>query len=297
MNKHVSVPSVLQRKAVLVSLNISTWAARKLDRKVTRETNQRYHAAADAGRFNKLLIEAARLKEINGCVSRARDLYYSMTKPWADEGQRILPNALYLDFVNQLRVIKQDFEKAAEDFCREYPSFVAERKSVLNGMFNEADYPTPGMIRGKFKLEHRFSNLPAAGDFRSDDLDAETVEDIRAEIEKTTTAVEHEAMAHTKTQIVEVVGHMAKKLGEYKSEGGDERRFFFDSLVDNIRDLVKLLPAFNLTGDTKLDALIKRIDKELCSEDAKVLRKNDDLREGVRKSAEDILAEVERVMA
>jgi hypothetical protein len=50
------MPSLLSQKAVLASLSISQWSARKLDKKVTEEIHPRNHAEPHAGRYNKLLI-------------------------------------------------------------------------------------------------------------------------------------------------------------------------------------------------------------------------------------------------
>lgn len=101
-------------------------------------------------------------------------------------------------------------------------------------------------------------------------------------------------MQATAHDIIEVVGHMAEKLKEYKVQPG---KYFADSLVKNVRELAELLPAFNLTNDPKLTRLTKRIVKELCAEDASVLRKDDDVRKSVAKSADDILADVRTLLA
>ena len=288
METHVKSP--LSRKAVLVAVTISQWTARKLDRKVTKETNEKYHAAEDAGRYNKLLIEKERIAKITGLVSAARALHYKYTKPWMDDGPRILPNAVFVEFANEFRKLKQEFEVEVDKFCREYPSYVEERKKALNGLFNEADYPAPEDIRSKFNLDHKLSPMPDAADFRSD-LDPEIEADIRREIEEQTSKVGSSVVKHTTQQIVETVGHMAKKLAEYKSDP-EKRSFFSDSLVENVRELAKLLPAFNLTGDPKLDEITNRIQKELCAEDAQALRDNPEARKSVAKSAEDIVADV-----
>jgi hypothetical protein len=58
-----------------------------------------------------------------------------------------------------------------------------------------------------------------------------------------------------------------------------------------------LLPAFNLANDPKLTAITLRIQKELCAEDASVLRKNDDARLSVQKSADEIVAAVSGMFA
>jgi hypothetical protein len=298
MTKTKKIATPLARKAVLVSVNISQWTARKLDRRVTDEVNRKHGAADDAGRYNKLLIEAERLTKITALTSSARALHYSMTRPWADEGPRILPNALFVKFSDEFRKLKREFEQAANEFAAGYPHFVEERKRALNGMFNAADYPDVSEIRAKFKLEMSIMPFPDAADFRSD-LDDDTVDDIRREIAETSSRVVDDAMRHTAEQIVEVVGHVGTKLKEYNAgaKGNGKRSFFLDSLIDNVRDLVDLLPAFNLTEDPKLDAIIKRIQKEMCAEDACDLRKNDAARESVQKSADEIVAAVSKFLA
>jgi hypothetical protein len=288
------IATPLARKAVLVSVNISQWTARKMDKKVTKETNERHHASEDAGRYNKLLIEAEHLKKLNAIVSKARDLHYSMTRPWADEGPRILPNKLFTKFTNEFRVLKRDFALEADAFCRAYPEFVEERKIKLNGMFNKDDYPEAKEIRSKFNLDMTILPLPDVEDFRSD-LDDDTVADIKREIAETAKDVIGDAMKATAKEIVDKVGHMATKLREYGQEG--KRSFFFDSLVDNVRELAELLPAFNLTEDTKLANITTRISKELCADDASVLRDNEAARKAVQKSADQIVKEVGALFA
>jgi hypothetical protein len=293
MNMHTRIVAPLARTTVLVSVKISQWTARKLDREITDETNRRHNASRDAGRYNKLLIEATRLAEINSMVSQARHLHYSMTRPWADEGARILPNALYSKFTDTFRDLKREFNAAADKFCADYPAFIQERKQALNGAFKASDYPSVDTIRAKFRLELTVMPFPDAADFRSD-LDDNVVADIRAEIAATSDKVVDDAMKYTANQIIELVGHMATKLKEYKTNEPGTKKFFLNSLVDNVRDLADLLPAFNLTNDAKLDAITKRIKQELCAEDAQALRDNDAARESVAKSADEIVAEVSK---
>jgi hypothetical protein len=298
--KKVATP--LSRKATLVSVNVSQWTARRLDRQVTDEVNRRHNAAKDAGRYNKLLIEAEHLAEVNKLVSSIRQLHYSMTRPWCDEGPRILPNVLYSKFTDALRVLKRDYETAVDKFCRAYPDYVETRAKQLNGLFKAADYPSATEIRSKFRIELKVLPFPDAEDFRAD-LDDDTVADIKREIAEMSEKVVDDAMKHTANQIIELVGHMAEKLNEQtaksksKSKKKGERSFYMDSLVDNVRELADLLPAFNLTNDPKLTAITNRIAKELCVEDAPILRKNDDVAEAVAKSADEIVKEVEKFFA
>lgn len=287
------VKSPLSRRAMLVSVNVSMWTARKLDRKITKETIDRYNAKSDAVRTNKLLIEKSRMEKLTALVSEARALFYHYTKPWMAEGTGILPNENFMEFEEKWRDIERRFDIEADAFARGFAKFIEERKVALNGLFNSADYPDPKEIRSKFRMERKIMPLPDVKDFRAD-LDPDVAADIRREIEIQMTSVTSDAMKHTARQVVEAVGHMATKLGEYKSDP-NKRTFFADSLVDNIRDLAKLLPAFNFTDDPKLTAITDRIVKELCVEDADTLRKNDDARKVVAKSAEEIVKEVEHL--
>jgi hypothetical protein len=297
-----SVKSALSRKATLVAVNISEWSARKYDKRASEAARARFNASDDAGRFNKLLIDTERLKAVNSIVSQARALHHRFTKPWGDDGgvvdgkraskPRILPNALYAEFAAEFRVLKREFEKAVDEFCVGYPSFVEERRRDLQGMFDPADYPED--IRSKFKLALAILPFPDVQDFRSD-LDPDVEQDIREEIEAQLRDATAGLSKESARSIVETVGHMAKKLKEYKSEG--KKTHFWDSLVENVRELARLLPAFNLTNDPDLARISDRISKELCVEDADVLRKNDLAREIVQKSADEIVAEVEKFFA
>ena len=285
--------SPLSRKATLVALNVSQWTGRKLDKEITAETNERHNASEDAGRYNKLLLEKHRFERINAAVTALRDLHYKYTKPWAEKGIGILPNVVHVEFSNKLRKLEREYNEAADEFRDKFAEAIEERKRKLNGMFNPSNYPDPDEIRGKFKLVVKTYPVPDADDFRSDVLDDATVADIKRELVESNETILTDAMKHTAKQITEVVGHMAEKLREYgEREKSGKRVFFFDSLVENVRDLASLLPAFNLTDDPKLRKIAARISKELTHDDAKVLRENDAAREAVAKSAEDILKDV-----
>jgi hypothetical protein len=293
-----SVKSPLSRKAVLVSVKISQWTARKLDRKVTKEAIAANNAADDAGRFNKLLIDAKHLKRITELVTTARALHYKMTKPWLDDGPRILPNVLYREFTDAFRDIKRDFELAVDEFCKAYPVYRDDRRRALGAMFNDQDFPSVVDMRQRFAMDLSWGQIGEVEDFRSD-LDPEIADDIRREIAEQSSQLSNNVRKDTLKQIVTVVKHMAEKLGNYDptAEAKKDKGYFRDSLVENVRELAKYLPAFNIDNDPALSAITTRISKELCAEDAEALRENGAAREVVAKSADDIVKAVEGLIA
>ena len=290
--------SPLSRKAVLVSMPISQWSARRLDRNITNEVNRSHGAVDDAGRYNKLLIEKRRLEELRHAVTNLKqNIFYRYTRPWLDEGTRVLPNALFHKFMEEWRAGVAAFDAAADAFAKDYELFIRERKTALNGLYNEQDYPTSEEIRAKFSAAVKFVPFPDTEDFRAD-LDDTTKADIKAEIVASAREAESKIQTHTMEQIATVVGAMAERLKAYSSRTeGDRSGYFRDSLVENVRELVELLPAFNMGNDPVITDLYTRMKRELTVEDAQELRDNNLAREAVQKSAEEILADVSRFMS
>jgi hypothetical protein len=83
MNPIVIHEPSLSSRAMLCSLSISMWSARKHDREACEEIAQRHGAHPDAGRFRKVLLPKAALAKIQKVVSEARQEHYFMTLPWA----------------------------------------------------------------------------------------------------------------------------------------------------------------------------------------------------------------------
>lgn len=295
MNIHVKPDSasLLASRAMLASVKISQWAARKVDKRVTSETNRAHNAHQDAGRYSKALLAKEAMGAIVKASGEARTYHYAKTLPWLDDGARILSSSVYADYANVMRGIRHDFESAVETFVSSYPQFVEDAKIRLNGMFCEADYPDAEKIRSSFAFEVRILPVPTSTDFRVDIGDAQA-EDIKLAIEAATHDALRFAMKDAFERVSSAVGHMLEKLQGYKpgSDGNRAEGIFRDSLVNNIRELVEILPSFNLINDSMLHSLTDRLNRELCSHDAGELRENEGLRADVASCAETILRDV-----
>ena len=292
------MPSLLSQKAVLASLSISQWSARKLDKKATEEIHARNHAEPHAGRYNKLLIAREGLQNVQHAAGEARTFHYAMTQPWMDDGARLLPSALFIDYANRIRDLKAEFHHAADEFASEFPAYVEDSKVRLGRLFSVADYPDPTDIRSLFAFDSKILPCPDADDFRID-IAEEHAADIRADVEARLKQALDDAMRNSVTRVVETVGHMATRLRAYRPaerRGDRTEGAFRNSLVDNVRELARLLPAFNLTGDPVLAGISDRINAELCTYDANDLRGDEATRHLIASRAESILADVQAFM-
>jgi hypothetical protein len=291
--------NMLATRAMLASVRISVWTARKVDKKVTAETNAANYAAADAGRYNKALLAKDALASVTAAASAARLAHYSVTLPWMDDGARILPAAAFDKYTADLRAIRFQFETAVAEFVSNYANYVADARRRLGDMYNPDEYPEPAHIEAKFKFETRILPMPDATDFRVD-LGDSVAAQIRADIARDTHLALETAQRDVWNRIAGVVGHMVEKLAEYKPatrKGDKVTGIFRDSLVENVRELVAILPALNLTADPYLSEITARLARELCAHDADTLRDSDGIRAETAERAAAILADVSDFLA
>ena len=164
-SSHVSELS-LSSRAMLCSLSIGMWSARKHDPEASEEIAQRHGAQADAGRYHKVLLPKAALAEIQKIVSDARQEHYFMTLPWDDNGYRVLPAAAYMDHTERMRDLSNRFSPAVETLAQQFGQLVEEAKVRLGGLFRPEDYPSPEELRSKFSFDTKVMPLSDAGDFR-----------------------------------------------------------------------------------------------------------------------------------
>lgn len=267
----------LKDKAMLCRLSITQWTARKLDKRVTDETNRTHGASSDAGRYNKLLIAGDALKRIQQAATAGRDAFYTLSLPWKNDGARIVPAAAYPKLSAELRRLHNAFDSAVADFVREYPAYVADARVRLNGMFNSADYPDAWEIRARFTWTVDIENVPCGDDFRVE-LASGEIDAIRQQINEQTQRAMAAGMRDVWQRLYDCVSHAASKLREPDA-------IFRDSLIGNIRDLCDILPALNFTDDNNLEQLRADVVSKLACNSPDELRDNKQARARVAADA------------
>lgn len=272
---------MLQNEAMIVRLSVSQWTARKFDKKVTRKVNEDYGAREDAGRYNKVLVAKEAIQSITKTVSAIRAFHYDNTLPWDDSGARLLPSANFMTYSAEMRKLGDAFNKAVEEFSANYREYRDEAKSRLNGMFNANDYPSVYEIEAKYKYGIDIEPVPTSADFRVSlqDRDAKR---IKADIDKRVKVKEAEAMKDLFLRLHKVVAHYAEKLG-------DPEAIFRDSLIDNLVDLVGLLPKLNVSNDQNLVKLAKSAKDKLVGYSPAQLRSDPEVRKSAASAADEVL--------
>ncbi len=274
-----AAPTRIQDRALLAKLSISQWTARKKDRAVTRDAQERWKADTDSGRYTKDLLAGAALDAIRSAASTARKLHNHFTLPWGDDGERILPADGFMAYSQQMRQCRSEFETAVTDFLAAYPGYVEQSKARLGEMFRGEDYPAAADMGDRFEFGVSFLPLPNAEDLRLG-ISEEGVERIRKDTERQVQEATAEGMRDVWQRLYDAVNHMAERLSEPDA-------IFRDSLVGNVKELIDVLPLLNLTDDPNLEAMRRTVAESLAGRKPEELRRNkDERREAAHKAGE-----------
>lgn len=269
---------MLQEKSLVVSLTIRKWAASKHDKKITDEVKEQHNASDDAGRYNKKLVAKKDIEAIQKIESEARNYHYEVTLPWGKNGERLLPAGLYMEYIEKLAQLKSKFDSAVNSFVAAYPDVIAEAKVRLNGMFKESDYPSLLQIREKFELTTGFMPVPD-DDFRVKLSDTE-INKLKESVRSEVTNRLSDAVRDTWDRIHDQLSHMKDRLHNTEAK-------FHNSLFENLRDLIDLLPKLNITGDENISKICVDMAGLLVDPDA--VRNNVNLRKEKAEAVDQIM--------
>jgi hypothetical protein len=290
----VDATSPLQTRAMIAKLNISRWTAVQADKRVSDQIAVDNGADPRMGRYIKRLIKGEALHEIGRIRGQARRFHYAHTLPWSDNGERILPAKVYLEYMTEMRKLQRQFERAVKKFVTNYPGYVREAKKLLGGLFNPDQYYAPDEVSKQFAMKLEICGLPSAEDFRVD-LGAEDTARVKADIERQLNESVQGAVIDIWQRVHDHVAHLTQKLKDYEVQAdGAIKNPFRDSTIENLKELAELLPHLNVTGSAELDAMSTRLTTELTAVDAETLRTDAGAREAVAKKAEAIVKETVR---
>jgi hypothetical protein len=281
-NNTISIAS----SAMLVELSISTWTARKLDKKVSAEVDNAKGTKTQAGNYNKnLLAGTGFLDTITKYAANARAWHISQTLPWSDNGLRLLPMSNFLTYKEQLSTLETNYMALVDKFIVAYPNLVSAAAFQLGDLFDRSEYPEADNIVKKFKFSTNFLPVPMAGDFRVD-----INEEAKQELIKSCESIYNErltnAMGDAWQRLHKCLENMSERLSD---DDQGKRKVFRDSLVENAVELVDLLKHFNLTGDTQMEQARKELADTIQNYDADDLREVDSCRHAVKSKVDDIL--------
>lgn len=244
---------MIQKTAIVVTLTIGKWTARRYDKKVTDETNSAHGASDDAGRYNKRLASKECLDPFVKMEGETRKYLYKHTIPWGQNSQYLLNAGKFMEFKQEMFNFQQKYEALVPALLDKWDDIKAQAKRDLNGMYDDADYPTRSELEGKFVFKVNYEPVPenhwAVG------MTQEETDYLSKSMELEFEARQQEAVRSIWDRIKKQLLHMKDRLtATRQAKGGEEKPAkLYESLFENMKDLVEVLPSINIMNDASID--------------------------------------------
>jgi len=278
----------IQDKALLVSLNISQWTARKYDKAATAQVAEHYKTPETAGRYNKVLIAQDQLREITKIANEMRTYHYEVTLPYRAAGSSILATAIMPEYMAKSSELSARFHTAVKAFMDAYPDLRAQARITLNGLYRDEDYPSMRELAKKFNFNVDFYPIPEGSHLRIN-IDADDLREIQQDIEDKVRDSMKVAMDDLWRRLYGVTAAMKDRL---TLDSNGSQKIFRDSMIGNIRALAELLPKLNFTDDPDLAMVAAELGAGLGQYEPDELRENDDVRKEALAKANGILKKI-----
>ena len=258
----------LTHDAMLVSLRISAWSGRQYDRKASNHVAVHHEASASAGRYNKCLLPKAAFAALTATMSRARSSHYEQTLPWDDQGSRLLTVANYEHYMGLLDGLSERMVRERARFIEDYEDNIDQARLDLGKLFRIEDYPSKEALHGKFGIRYRITPVPDADHFMAK-LASDDTDRVKRDIEHQVEERLHDAVGDLYRRLGEAVERVSERLQE-NAEG--KPLVFRDSMIENIRGLVDVVPRLNIFGDDTLARLCEQVKEKIAGVEPASLR-------------------------
>jgi len=270
----------LQASAMLVKMTIREWRPYRKDRRVAEKVDEEFHTDGTAGNYNKRLLGKATMKPITSLISRIRSEHKRFTHPWCFDGMDMLPSKLYLDYTQFMRNMPELLKAAARTVASQLPIHIANERNRLGAMFDISEYPTQEEFVDAFGIDLAFFPVPDTGHFLVD-LQQDDKERIENDLKKTLASTQADALRSLYDRVLYFVDRVHDRLS-------DPENIFRDSLVNNLEQLVEVLPGLNLFNDPLIEQIGDEIRTKLLI-DPQTLRTDMKVRREVANAAFDIM--------
>ena len=255
---HVTTTPSISSAAMIVDFNASVWTARKKDRKASEDVTDANHADKGVANVSKnLLGNCAELDAVQKFAANVRNMHYSMTMPWSDNGSRLLTTAQYFKYHEAMTDLQQEFYRLVEEFLQVYEWKIMEAQAKLGDMFNRDEYPTRAGLESKFAFRMAYIPLPDSGDFRID-IGNEGMVQIQTQYEAQYAAQIKGAMNDVWKRLHDNLTTLVRQL-DVDEKGKGNR--LFDTVFDGALALTDMLRTCNVTGDSQMEAMRLKLEQ------------------------------------
>ena len=202
-------------------------------------------------------------------MSKARSSHYEQTLPWDDQGSRLLTVANYEHCMQLLDGIRERMVRERARFIEDYEDNIDQARLDLGKLFRIEDYPSKEALQGRFgiRLPHHAcaGRRPLHGEAR---LGRHRPGQARHRKPDRGTP----ARCRGRPLPAPRRGGSSGYPGRLQEEGEGKPLVFRDSMIENIRGLVDVVPRLNIFGDDTLARLCEQVKDKIAGVEPDSLR-------------------------
>lgn len=261
----------VRETAMLASVTIHQWGAERSDASLMEKIKADAGAVGNVGRTVKNLLAGAdgALKDTKSAFAAVRAVHYAITLPWVSDphaerqrGPRLLPTLLWDKYMTEIGKARRTAYAARDAFISDYPALVERAKANL-GTMADSVYPSASEVEAAFKISVDLEPIPAGAHFRG--LPQQMIEKLGQSLQRKQEAMISAAQAAMWSEVRDRVGHVVARLG-------DPANRFKSSTIESVRELITLLPGWNVTCDERVAGIAQDLDEMLAGIRAEDLR-------------------------
>lgn len=270
-------------RCLMVFLTVTKPQMTKKDVEVSKEVADDKNASSESVAVIKKLYPKHLIQPIVDIESAARRYVDHMTGSTNIRGFNVLPSKLFMPFQEGIGVHKLQFDQAVTVFLMNFANVMMAAQSSQGDMFNRSEYPDLSDLKKQFTFTVQYIPMGKV-DTVMLDLEKDSLADL-----KTTMAEQEQERFRVMMADAYARLHAAVKRIHTQCSKPDGK--IYDTLTGNLKELLEILPAMNLTEDPKFDKLCVDAQRLLVSPVA--IKTTPGVRESTAATADEILKAME----
>jgi hypothetical protein len=284
----------LSSSAMLVSLSVSLWTARKLDKKVSNDVDISNSTKTKAGNYHKNLLAGdtsiAAIQKLAGLI---RTYHLTQTSPWNDTGGRLLTTSQFFIYKNEMARLEKQYWDLVKDFVAGYGTRISAAAFQLGSLFDRDEYPDVEQVTDKFGFRVNYAPLPESGDFRID-INNEGLNDLKDSYDALYEANIEKISADNYERLYKILTQLSFGL---RTNEDDTKGKMYESVLDNAKALCQLLTHFNVKQDTQLEAMRLQLEENITGLNCKDIKDSDYVRVTLKKEVDSMLDRTDDILS
>ena len=283
--------TAVANSSVLVDVSVGMWSGQRTDRESLEALKKLKGATGDVGTYRKKLMSGYEdlLKAAHGAFRAINKTHDELTLPFSaravgrKEGPRLCPNVELETYLGKIGLKRKEAFAARDVFVAAYPTLVEPARANL-GELADLVYPSAEQVAAAFWFDLDIQNVPATA--LNNTLPPHIFENMQRMVENKHRDKLYESQRVMWERVANNVGHLVERLEALKN---DDKTRFFESNITHIKDMLVLLPGWNMSNDPRMVQTIQSIEKMLDGVDASMIRKNTNVLADVQAKAQSVM--------